>query len=98
MAEEFAFDFRRETIQDLGVFTHDVVHVQTGVLRMFDGRKCFERDMEVVTDTSGVDDRICRGRLATVPLMYSYMKFKIYKAWGKNKDFFFTFVIQKPNI
>lgn len=25
---------------------------------------------------------------ATVPLMYSYMKFKIYKAWGKNKDFF----------
>jgi len=26
------------------------------------------------------------------------MKFKIYKAWGKNKDFFFTFVVQKPNI
>ena len=44
--------------------------------------------MEVVTDTSGVDDRIGRVASATVPLMYSYMKFKIYKAWGKNKDFF----------
>ena len=88
MAEEFALGFGRETVEQLRVLAHDVMDVQTGRLSVLDGRKRFKRDMEVITYPAGIYNCVCGSDFGHRTADVFIHGVKIYKAWGKNKDFF----------
>lgn len=89
MAEEFALGFGRETVEQLRILAHDVMDVQTGRLGVLDGRKRFERDMEVITYPAGIYNCVCGSDFGHRTADVFIHGVKIYKAWGKNKDFFY---------
>ena len=58
--EQLSFGFRGEAVEQLGVFAHDVVYVEPCAFGVFDPGIGRQRDVEVVSDASGVDDGIGR--------------------------------------